>query len=66
MRNPIGFLTSSNSTGTPLTLITSPRPKAGVTCPIALAKLALSALPNSVCAITARTVAAAAAALKML
>ena len=30
-RKPIGFLTSSSSTGEPLTSMTSPRPKAGVT-----------------------------------
>jgi len=31
-RNPMGFLTSSSSTGEPFTSMTSPRPNAGVTC----------------------------------
>ena len=32
-RKPMGFLTSSSSTGVPFTVMTSPRPNAGVTSP---------------------------------
>ena len=75
-RKPIGFLTSSSSTGEPLMSMTSPRPKAGVTRETAAmsssadtaqalaAAVALDAAALS--CITARTTASAAAALYRL
>ena len=66
--NPMGFLTSSSSTGEPLTSITSPRPKAGVTADTASISesASLRIADSGTSAATARTRASAAAALYRL